>query len=126
MIRRPPRSTLFPYTTLFRSYLLDSQRLEVEAIRGLVIRRDRLRVAVDHDGVEAERAECLRRVDAAVVELDSLADAVGARAEDDHGRSRPLRQRVVVLAPGRIEVVRARFDLGGAGVDTAVGRPNAG
>ena len=22
MIRRPPRSTLFPYTTLFRSYLL--------------------------------------------------------------------------------------------------------
>src|SRR2546428_13253421 len=27
MIRRPPRSTLFPYTTLFRS---DGQRLEVE------------------------------------------------------------------------------------------------
>src|SRR2546430_9809741 len=24
MIRRPPRSTLFPYTTLFRSYLLGS------------------------------------------------------------------------------------------------------
>src|SRR5258707_3462530 len=24
MIRRPPRSTLFPYTTLFRSHLLDS------------------------------------------------------------------------------------------------------
>src|SRR2546426_8586045 len=24
MIRRPPRSTLFPYTTLFRSRLLDS------------------------------------------------------------------------------------------------------
>src|SRR5688572_32552017 len=23
MIRRPPRSTLFPYTTLFRSYTLD-------------------------------------------------------------------------------------------------------
>src|SRR3712207_7767785 len=23
MIRRPPRSTLFPYTTLFRSYLVD-------------------------------------------------------------------------------------------------------
>src|SRR3712207_8944821 len=26
MIRRPPRSTLFPYTTLFRSDLLDSER----------------------------------------------------------------------------------------------------
>src|SRR2546427_5022358 len=26
MIRRPPRSTLFPYTTLFRSRLSDSER----------------------------------------------------------------------------------------------------
>src|SRR5258708_9709644 len=25
MIRRPPRSTLFPYTTLFRSHLLEAQ-----------------------------------------------------------------------------------------------------
>src|SRR3712207_7650634 len=28
MIRRPPRSTLFPYTTLFRSALAAMQRLE--------------------------------------------------------------------------------------------------
>src|SRR3712207_8542059 len=28
MIRRPPRSTLFPYTTLFRSLLLQADRLE--------------------------------------------------------------------------------------------------
>src|SRR3989441_12929466 len=27
MIRRPPRSTLFPYTTLFRSPLVDQQEL---------------------------------------------------------------------------------------------------
>src|SRR2546430_13409617 len=26
MIRRPPRSTLFPYTTLFRSFLADRER----------------------------------------------------------------------------------------------------
>src|SRR3712207_9256941 len=25
MIRRPPRSTLFPYTTLFRSYLIEDR-----------------------------------------------------------------------------------------------------
>src|SRR5256885_5475707 len=32
MIRRPPRSTLFPYTTLFRSYkLLGAQRDELPA-----------------------------------------------------------------------------------------------
>src|SRR3712207_8062952 len=26
MIRRPPRSTLFPYTTLFRSFIVDGAR----------------------------------------------------------------------------------------------------
>src|SRR3712207_8494382 len=34
MIRRPPRSTLFPYTTLFRS--LDAQVKQVEAAGGTV------------------------------------------------------------------------------------------
>src|SRR2546426_8659722 len=32
MIRRPPRSTLFPYTTLFRS--LDPACIETESLRG--------------------------------------------------------------------------------------------
>src|SRR5256885_6360776 len=32
MIRRPPRSTLFPYTTLFRSELADRLRLAVLAV----------------------------------------------------------------------------------------------
>src|SRR5688572_32113356 len=33
MIRRPPRSTLFPYTTLFRSRTADKLGLEVLAYR---------------------------------------------------------------------------------------------
>src|SRR3712207_8949081 len=33
MIRRPPRSTLFPYTTLFRSFnMLERERLESKKI----------------------------------------------------------------------------------------------
>src|SRR5712664_4662899 len=36
MMRRPPRSTLFPYTTLFRSpgaaWLMDASRVEVTAV----------------------------------------------------------------------------------------------
>src|SRR2546422_7210665 len=32
MIRRPPRSTLFPYTTLFRSLTLQNKRCEGDAI----------------------------------------------------------------------------------------------
>src|SRR3712207_8769233 len=34
MIRRPPRSTLFPYTTLFRSAL---HHISVEAVHGLTV-----------------------------------------------------------------------------------------
>src|SRR3712207_8287357 len=33
MIRRPPRSTLFPYTTLFRSHSSEEERILYAAIR---------------------------------------------------------------------------------------------
>src|SRR3712207_8090499 len=33
MIRRPPRSTLFPYTTLFRSYPGSSEKLSLASLR---------------------------------------------------------------------------------------------
>src|SRR2546430_11129068 len=36
MIRRPPRSTLFPYTTLFRSDLSGSDRVDSAGIGNLV------------------------------------------------------------------------------------------
>src|SRR2546425_6091193 len=32
MIRRPPRSTLFPYTTLFRSFQQELERLGVQSV----------------------------------------------------------------------------------------------
>src|SRR2546427_4429701 len=34
MIRRPPRSTLFPYTTLFRSFASQRARIESRTARG--------------------------------------------------------------------------------------------
>src|SRR5256886_8308362 len=42
MIRRPPRSTLFPYTTLFRSHalFLDEPARAACAQRGWLLRRD--------------------------------------------------------------------------------------
>src|SRR5260370_4834150 len=53
MIRRPPRSTLFPYTTLFRS------REDVEPSAPLITYHDRQRVLkllakadIEHAGVE--------------------------------------------------------------------------
>src|SRR2546430_14873683 len=45
MIRRPPRSTLFPYTTLFRSLVVDDQDLERRKLGfdGVVNQRKRSR-----------------------------------------------------------------------------------
>src|SRR5256885_12130604 len=34
MIRRPPRSTLFPYTTLFRSHARTADVVQAELLRG--------------------------------------------------------------------------------------------
>src|SRR5947208_12686086 len=51
MLRRPPRSTLFPYTTLFRSIVFPEALHE--AVEGDVIGGDRPRLGVlaHHDGV---------------------------------------------------------------------------
>src|SRR2546425_4476084 len=87
MIRRPPRSTLFPYTTLFRSRSAkrttdlehhDLARLprEVPFVRSLLgARQDRGRPAVElHD----RRA----RVEVADLGVDDVALAVGVFGED--------------------------------------------
>src|SRR5258707_10838668 len=64
MIRRPPRSTLFPYTTLFRSIELPVQRRRLEvaaedaAHEGVAIEADDLHV---HPDVLQLRLEQLRR-----------------------------------------------------------------
>src|SRR3712207_7839921 len=51
MIRRPPRSTLFPYTTLFRSYTRDlvsaSDRLSVVVSLSLTCEEEPCEVVVD-------------------------------------------------------------------------------
>src|SRR2546429_3093030 len=56
MIRRPPRSTLFPYTTLFRS--VAERRIEVDAAieQRLVGRQELARIVVVVQ-VVAERSE---------------------------------------------------------------------
>src|SRR2546430_12722603 len=56
MIRRPPRSTLFPYTTLFRSDLVrkvawagDKLALALEAKQRIATRRDEFLALLKHD-----------------------------------------------------------------------------
>src|SRR3712207_9436419 len=53
MIRRPPRSTLFPYTTLFRSRRAEADdRGDRGERRPLVVERDQARDVVRRDGGE--------------------------------------------------------------------------
>src|SRR3712207_8376380 len=81
MIRRPPRSTLFPYTTLFRSRLvghgLGQQRL---ARAGRPVQQDALR------DLGAELAEALRIRE----ELDDL-----AQRSEEHTSELQSRQYLV-------------------------------
>src|SRR5438445_8108310 len=53
MIRRPPRSTLFPYTTLFRSVELDAHPAELVGV-------DLLAGAADHGGEEIQDRKSTR------------------------------------------------------------------
>src|SRR2546427_8000946 len=57
MIRRPPRSTLFPYTTLFRSDQANIRHLPVvsgERLLSMLSIRDLMRVAIEDRGAEIE------------------------------------------------------------------------
>ena len=59
-----------------REHVLQHQRLEVESIAGVVVRRNRLGIAIHHDGFVAIVFQRKRGMAAAVVKLDSLPDAI--------------------------------------------------
>src|SRR3712207_6891294 len=75
MIRRPPRSTLFPYTTLFRSALLVDQALDLLVLARMQRReREVLQLPLDRVDAQAVRE---RRVD-----LQGLLRLVDLRSEE--------------------------------------------
>src|SRR2546430_11454493 len=73
MIRRPPRSTLFPYTTLFRSEADDL------AAR---LRRLGVRVAMAPMAIPREGLEVFRRPRLNVLTTECGRDPVGSRSEE--------------------------------------------
>src|SRR5256885_10437861 len=83
MIRRPPRSTLFPYTTLFRSrpqvridFLRQVARQETETLAGLDRR------AHQHDALHLVALECVDRARHRKVGLAGARRADADRAVD--------------------------------------------
>src|SRR5688572_32715854 len=71
MIRRPPRSTLFPYTTLFRSHRGSQRRRRRHADRSL-----RLRQNANHPGYRAGRGNPPARSEEHTSELQSQSNLV--------------------------------------------------
>src|SRR2546425_2008153 len=57
MIRRPPRSTLFPYTTLFRS-IVDSFPTERLAVEALMTSCGLIREAAENGGADYQYRCC--------------------------------------------------------------------
>src|SRR3712207_8464892 len=69
MIRRPPRSTLFPYTTLFRSWGDDTHEGELlKFLKGWVSKGERLKIA------ERSRRGMLRKAREGKVILPPIPD----------------------------------------------------
>src|SRR5258708_26156063 len=75
MIRRPPRSTLFPYTTLFRS-LVVARRMEIAAALHIhaavvIIRRHHLAHARARDHLGADIGVLVEHLDRKSTRLNS-------------------------------------------------------
>ena len=97
--------------------VFERKRFEVKPVAGVVIRRHGFGIAVDHDRLVAELLQRERRVTAAVIELDALADAVGSAAEDHHlGAVAGIRFALLFIS--RVHIRREAFELGCAGIDT--------
>src|SRR3712207_7832427 len=81
MIRRPPRSTLFPYTTLFRS--LVEHRAEARPVLGEVDRLDR-RSEQGHARVRQPARELERRLAAELHDHSLRPDRKSTRLNSSH------------------------------------------
>src|SRR5690242_21460804 len=71
MIRRPPRSTLFPYTTLFRSKLVEISPFHVEKKRYLFAQRAAQTSVVLRRIVVRRRSGAFKRSEEHTSELQS-------------------------------------------------------
>src|SRR5436853_3648440 len=73
MIRRPPRSTLFPYTTLFRSDEVAHVRIEADQVRRQALASGgRVGVAEHFQGDHAPQLDAGLRSEEHTSELQSL------------------------------------------------------
>src|SRR2546426_1879424 len=83
MIRRPPRSTLFPYTTLFRSTVTNAQHDDNEPAHRLVCVMQRHRRGTVH-AMPPTDPDLIRLHAAAVALARSMRDRKSTRLNSSH------------------------------------------
>src|SRR5438034_5545749 len=101
MIRRPPRSTLFPYTTLFRSQLLEQRRGDLvrDRVAEKKVREGRPQVggqvlrSEEHTSELQSHSDLVCRL---LLEKKNIADAQRRAARDRVGRPPLHRARLNV------------------------------
>ena len=111
-------------------HIFARQRLKIQPVAGVIIGRNSFRIAVDHDRFIARLCQCKTRMDAAIIELNPLPDAVGAAAKDNDFLAVRWRTFAFRLAKcrgliGRIHIRRFRLKLRRAGIDAFEYRTHA-
>src|SRR3712207_6996327 len=102
MIRRPPRSTLFPYTTLFRSQLSGGMQQRVAIARALAYQPEILLMDEPFASVDAQTRADLEDL---VLQLRARYGVTVVFVTHDIDESVYLSDRVVVLSQiGRAHV----------------------
>src|SRR2546425_13273492 len=95
MIRRPPRSTLFPYTTLFRSHFLDPHTVEVQGDgEGTTVKAGKILIAC---GTRPAHSPEIPFDNHRVVDTDHLGDLGG------------LPKEIIVVGAGVVGLEYASF-----------------
>src|SRR2546429_2971470 len=85
MIRRPPRSTLFPYTTLFRSGVI-GEKVSAQSVRDRFAARfvEQLGVSFVSESISGCSGEC-SGVKVVVGQLEPMLDRKSTRLNSSHG-----------------------------------------
>src|SRR3712207_7355530 len=79
MIRRPPRSTLFPYTTLFRSGVVDPNTVTLEQVESNIVR--------------CPDANCAERMIERIEQVGRSGDSLGGVVERSEEHTSELQSR---------------------------------
>ncbi len=97
-------------------------RLEVKAVRGVIIRGDGFRVTVHHDGFETVFAQCQCRMNTTVVKLNALADTVWSTTQHHDLVTILVRIRFALFLIGRVHIGCIGREFCRAGIHPLVNR----